>query len=94
VSRKLYLPFRNKKQIAFHQPHPDDFGDGGKRTDAGGVGNLRLPAFLILLRFRGSIGVCRWIQYPSSIKPVTTMPAFQLDDRQIDELTAYLETLH
>jgi cytochrome c oxidase subunit 2 len=36
----------------------------------------------------------RWIQDPNSIKPGTTMPAFQLSDRQIDELTAYLETLH
>jgi cytochrome c oxidase subunit 2 len=36
----------------------------------------------------------KWIQDPSSIKPGTTMPAFQLSDRQIDELTAYLETLH
>jgi cytochrome c1 len=54
----------------------------------------RLPAFLILLRFIGSIGVCRWIQYPNSIKPVTTMPAFRLSDQRMDELTAYLETLH
>jgi cytochrome c oxidase subunit 2 len=36
----------------------------------------------------------KWIRDPSSIKPGTTMPAFQLSDRQIDELTAYLETLH
>jgi hypothetical protein len=88
------LPFRNKKQIAFHQPHRDDFGDGGKRTDAGGVGNRRLPAFLILLRFIGSFGVCQWIEDPSSIKPGTTIATFQLGDRRIDELTAYLETLH
>lgn len=36
----------------------------------------------------------KWIQDPSSIKPGATMPAFQLSDRQIDELTAYLETLY
>jgi cytochrome c oxidase subunit 2 len=35
----------------------------------------------------------KWMQDPSSIKPGTTMPAFQLSGRQIDELTAYLETL-
>jgi cytochrome c oxidase subunit 2 len=36
----------------------------------------------------------KWIQDPSSIKRGALMPAFQLSDRQIDELTAYLETLH
>jgi cytochrome c oxidase subunit II len=35
----------------------------------------------------------KWIRDPSSIKPGTTMPAFQLSDRQLDEVTAYLETL-
>jgi cytochrome c oxidase subunit II len=36
----------------------------------------------------------KWVQDPSSIKRGAMMPAFQLSDRQIDELTAYLETLH
>jgi cytochrome c oxidase subunit II len=36
----------------------------------------------------------KWIQDPSAIKRGALMPAFQLSDRQIDELTAYLETLH
>ena len=35
----------------------------------------------------------KWIEDPNSIKRGTLMPAFQLSDRQIDELTAYLETL-
>jgi cytochrome c oxidase subunit II len=35
----------------------------------------------------------KWIRDPSSIKRGAIMPAFQLSDRQIDELTAYLETL-
>jgi len=34
----------------------------------------------------------KWIQDPSSIKRGALMPAFQLSDPQIDELTAYLET--
>lgn len=36
----------------------------------------------------------KWIQDPGSIKRGALMPAFQLSDRQIDELSAYLETLH
>src|SRR5271156_5656470 len=36
----------------------------------------------------------KWIQDPSSIKRGALMPAFQLSNRQIDQLTAYLETLH
>jgi cytochrome c oxidase subunit II len=35
----------------------------------------------------------KWIQDPSSIKRGALMPAFQLSDRQLDEITAYLETL-
>jgi cytochrome c oxidase subunit 2 len=35
----------------------------------------------------------KWIQDPNSIKPGALMPALQLSDRQLDELTAYLETL-
>jgi cytochrome c oxidase subunit II len=35
----------------------------------------------------------KWIQDPGSIKRGALMPAFQLSDRQLDELTAYLETL-
>jgi cytochrome c oxidase subunit 2 len=35
----------------------------------------------------------RWIQDPETIKPGSLMPAMQLNDREIDALTAYLETL-
>jgi cytochrome c oxidase subunit 2 len=36
----------------------------------------------------------RWIQDPSSIKPGSTMPAMGLNDRELDAVTRYLETLH
>jgi cytochrome c oxidase subunit 2 len=35
----------------------------------------------------------RWIRDPSSFKPGATMPALQLSDKQLDDVTAYLETL-
>ncbi len=35
-----------------------------------------------------------WIQDPDSIKPGALMPAMKLTDRDLDALTAYLETLH
>ena len=35
----------------------------------------------------------RWIQSPDAIKPGSLMPAMQLSDRDLDALTAYLETL-
>ncbi len=35
----------------------------------------------------------RWIQNPETIKPGSLMPAMQLNDHEIDALTAYLETL-
>jgi cytochrome c oxidase subunit II len=34
-----------------------------------------------------------WIRQPDSIKPGSLMPAMNLNDRQLDELTAYLSTL-
>ena len=34
-----------------------------------------------------------WIKNPDSIKPGSLMPAMQLNDRDLDSLTAYLETL-
>ena len=34
-----------------------------------------------------------WIQNPDAIKPGSLMPAMQLDDRDLDAVTAYLETL-
>jgi cytochrome c oxidase subunit 2 len=34
-----------------------------------------------------------WIQDPDSIKPGSLMPAMKLDDHDLNELTAYLETL-
>jgi cytochrome c oxidase subunit 2 len=35
----------------------------------------------------------RWIQNPETIKPGSLMPAMQLNDRDVDALTDYLETL-
>lgn len=35
----------------------------------------------------------RWIQDPNSIKPGSLMPAMQLNDKDLDALVAYLETL-
>lgn len=35
----------------------------------------------------------QWIKDPNSIKPGSLMPAMQLTDQQLDEVTAYLETL-
>jgi len=34
-----------------------------------------------------------WIKRPDAIKPASKMPAMGLNDRDLDELTAYLETL-
>ena len=34
-----------------------------------------------------------WIQQPEAIKPGSLMPAMELTDRELDALTAYLETL-
>ena len=34
-----------------------------------------------------------WIQDPDAIKPSSLMPAMKLNDRDLDALTAYLETL-
>jgi len=34
-----------------------------------------------------------WIQSPNTIKPGSLMPAMELNDRELDALTAYLETL-
>ena len=35
----------------------------------------------------------QWIQNPDAIKPGSLMPAMQLNDQELDALTAYLETL-
>jgi cytochrome c oxidase subunit II len=35
----------------------------------------------------------QWIKEPDSIKPGSLMPAMQLNDQQLDQLTAYLATL-
>jgi cytochrome c oxidase subunit II len=35
-----------------------------------------------------------WVQNPNTFKPGVLMPAMQLSDQQIDELVAYLSTLH
>ena len=35
-----------------------------------------------------------WIQDPNTFKPGALMPAMQLDDKQIDQVVAYLLTLH
>jgi cytochrome c oxidase subunit 2 len=34
-----------------------------------------------------------WIQNPAAIKPGSLMPAMELNDQDLDALTAYLETL-
>jgi len=34
-----------------------------------------------------------WIHQPDAIKPGSLMPAMNLNDQQLDELTAYLSTL-
>jgi cytochrome c oxidase subunit 2 len=34
-----------------------------------------------------------WIRSPEAFKPGALMPAMQLNDEQLDEVTAYLETL-
>jgi cytochrome c oxidase subunit 2 len=70
---------------------------------SGIAGNGRLGPDLTHLMSRDTIAsgaalntpenLRKWIQDPSSIKPGALMPAFQLSDRQIDELTAYLEAL-
>lgn len=36
----------------------------------------------------------RWIQNPSTFKPGALMPAMGLSGRELDAVTAYLETLH
>jgi cytochrome c oxidase subunit II len=35
-----------------------------------------------------------WIQNPDSIKPGCRMPAMALTDQELDQVTAYLLTLH
>jgi cytochrome c oxidase subunit 2 len=35
-----------------------------------------------------------WIQDPNQFKPGALMPAMQLSDQQVDQLVAYLDTLH
>jgi cytochrome c oxidase subunit 2 len=35
----------------------------------------------------------QWIKAPDSFKPGSLMPAMQLNDEQLDEITAYLATL-
>jgi len=35
-----------------------------------------------------------WIQNPDAIKPGALMPAMNLTDKELDEVTAYLLTLH
>ena len=34
-----------------------------------------------------------WIHHPDSIKPSSLMPAMNLSDKDLDALTAYLESL-
>jgi cytochrome c oxidase subunit 2 len=36
----------------------------------------------------------RWIRDPDAIKPGSRMPAMELSDQQLEEVTTYLETLH
>jgi len=36
----------------------------------------------------------RWIRNPDTVKPGALMPAMQLNEQELDAVTAYLETLH
>jgi cytochrome c oxidase subunit 2 len=36
----------------------------------------------------------RWVQNPAAIKPGSLMPSMNLTDEELDEVTAYLLTLH
>jgi cytochrome c oxidase subunit 2 len=36
----------------------------------------------------------RWVQNPAAIKPGSLMPSMNLTDKELDEVTAYLMTLH
>jgi cytochrome c oxidase subunit 2 len=40
------------------------------------------------------VNLRRWIQDPNSIKPGSMMPAMGLNDRDLDAVAGYLETLH
>ena len=74
----------------------------GRHRVSGVAGNVPSGPDLARPMGRGTIGAGRalntpenlrkWIQDSSSIKPGTTMPAFQLSDRQIEKLTP--ETLY
>jgi cytochrome c oxidase subunit II len=41
-----------------------------------------------------SANLRRWIRNPDSVKPGCKMPAMELSERDLDAVTAYLETLH
>jgi cytochrome c oxidase subunit 2 len=73
-------------------------------TIAGTVANGRFGPDLTHLMSRDTIasGVAanttenlrRWIQNPDAIKPGSRMPAMNLNDRELDAVTAYLASLH
>jgi cytochrome c oxidase subunit II len=72
-------------------------------TVAGTVANGQFGPNLTHLMSRDTIGagaalntpenLRRWILNPDAIKPGSLMPAMQLNDQELDALTAYLETL-
>jgi cytochrome c oxidase subunit 2 len=72
-------------------------------TVAGTVANGRFGPDLTHLMSRDTIAAGAasntpdnlrlWIRNPDAIKPGTLMPAMELDDKELDALTAYLETL-
>ena len=40
-------------------------------------------------------GICAaWMQNPAAMKPGSLMPSMNLTDKELDEVTAYLLTLH
>lgn len=72
-------------------------------TVAGTVANGRFGPDLTHLMSRDTIAAGAalntpenlrlWVRSPDAIKPGSLMPAMELDDQQLDALTAYLETL-
>jgi cytochrome c oxidase subunit II len=61
---------------------PDLTHVGGRRTIAAGT----------IANTRGNL--LGWIENPQAFKPGTLMPAVPLEGRELDDLTAYLQSLH
>jgi cytochrome c oxidase subunit 2 len=69
----------------------------------GGVGRARVAPDLTHLAQRKTLGagvlsndpanLARWLREPQVVKPASHMPDLNLDDGEVNDLTAYLETL-